>query len=138
MKIPQIETAKKTLKSLEECDFQVKEYENGDSAVMLKSIIVVGPLSEKKYAESLARDLNGFIDRRKKAIEMALQEAEKVVRSAISGAINNVDAAIVGRDTEDTYGCKGSPDFKIDESSHIRPTLPEIAISAEERKKWKT
>ena len=131
MKIPQIETAKKTLKSLEECDFQVKEYENGDSAVMLKSIIVVGPLSEKKYAESLARELNSFVEKRKVAIETALQEAEQVVRSAISGAINNVDAAIVGKeDAEDTYA-EGIPNFD-------RPTLPEIAISAEERKKWKT
>ena len=95
-KTPFLEKMKKTLLSLDESKFEVKE--NGkDYAVYLKRVVVVGPIPEKSYAEQLAGELNAFIENRKRDLNKAIKEAEKQCESIYLGVVSTISGGLSGQ-----------------------------------------
>lgn len=91
---PFIEGIKKTLKSLDEGEFEVKEVANGNYSVFFKRVVVIGPVPKKQFADSIAEEFNEFIQNRKRSISDALKKAEH----AIYGACDDVADALLGNE----------------------------------------
>ena len=104
-KIPFLVQMKKTLKSLDEARFEVKE-NSSDYAVHLKSVIVVGPIPEKQYAEKIAGELNAFIESRKSDLNKAIEQAEKQCESIYFNVVSTISGGLSGqpKDVEDVLG----------------------------------
>jgi hypothetical protein len=68
--------------------FEVKG--EGEYSVHFKNVIVIGPLPDKSIADSIAIEYNYITEKRKAAIQIAIDKAEKEINDVCCGVIDNV------------------------------------------------
>jgi len=92
---PFLSYATETLESLKKCKFKVKENKSGGGySVFMKSIIAVGPLPTKDYAEAMSFDFNNLVENRIKLISNALKVTEEKIKDVLTKSEESVGEAI--------------------------------------------
>lgn len=96
-----LDKAESTLKALDKCRFEVKQYSDGDHYVSCH--ISAGPIENKDYAELLAADFNSLVESRKKDIEKAIGEACYAIDNILSQGKEKIVSAIIGKKEKVIY-----------------------------------
>jgi len=93
---PFLNHATETLESLQKCKFKVKENKSsGGFSVFMKSIIAVGPLPTKDYADAMAADFNDLVKIRIELISNALKVTEEKIKNILTKSEEEVGDSLV-------------------------------------------